>query len=177
MSVCIVANGYFSKSVNSVQMSREMDARNVPLPPRIALVGAMFVGAMAVLAAHRATQAAQAAAEVPGAVAEALDHVAPPDSGHVAQPQVDNTAVIAPAVAAGTQFPDRYPGNPVWHESIAQRTGDPEHDWRAYLAIVPPGANQQTLRDMGHYPTAGHWVRMKYSTCTTCCAALERFVR
>ena len=91
-----------------------MNVHNVPLPRRIALIGAMFVGAKTVLATHRATQAAQAEAEVTEAVAEALPPVA-----QAAEPQDDPAAVQAPAVAIGTHFPDRYLGNPVWHESIA----------------------------------------------------------
>ena len=39
---------------------------------------------------------------------------------------------------------------------MAARGDDVEENWRVYLELIPPGATQDTLRQMGLYPPAGH---------------------
>jgi hypothetical protein len=66
------------------------------------------------------------------------------------------SALPPPAAAIPYTMPDRYPTAARPHPSIALRGDDVKENWRVYLALVPPGATQDTLRHMGLYPPCGH---------------------
>ena len=79
--------------------------------------------------------------------------------------QIDLESPPPSADADPYTMPDRYPTAAHPHPSMAQRGTDAKENWRVYLALLPPNATQDTVREMGFKPPL--WTRRRLGRDTT----------